>query len=369
MSKKIEEYRLEGEAVPPQELMALLDDRAQHFSDEEIPPVDLALDRTYAPTSKAPITLIRKSKIAELDSLAPGEEGDVQTHFKVEPHAVALLCARLKIPFQYFTRCFNEEEPDGIRLDAHMQHWLDKQNPETNWFVRLDDYSGERMIRGVLTNRYEVYDNRDAFDLVLKYLPDLPDWTVTFMWLPTLIYVDLRNVKLTRTICGKEIHGAIRMKNSEVGCSSLSCELLTVNATDSSGIFMTGYSGFRRVHLQRKEDDFNDKFKADLNLMVEQMEESLNDLEATQHVKVRDPEEVRERIFDANRLDVGQQEAINKHWIEGGINTLFDVIQAMAMAGTDTEISMERREGIQKAAGKIIYNTGKYGRWLEQPKP
>jgi hypothetical protein len=367
MSKKIEEYRLEDDAVAPQVLMDLLEDRATYFTDEEIEPTDFALDRTRAPSHQVPIVLIRKSELVRAESVPQEEASDIQTHFGVEPHAVGLLCSRLKVPHQFFTRCIAQEGPDGLRLDAHMQFWLDGQNPETKWFVRMDDYSGERMIRGVLTGRYEVYDNRDAFELVLRHLPDLPDWGVSFLWTPTMIYVDLRNQKMTRTICGKEIHAAIRMKNSEVGCSAMSCEMLTVNATDSSGIFMTGYSGFRRIHLQKKEDDFAEKFKADLEAMVDQMDESLNDLEATQHIKVLDPEEIKERIFDTNRFDKGQQESIEKLWVEGSVKTLFDIIQIMAMAGADTEISMERREAIQKAAGKMIYNMGKFGRWLDRP--
>ncbi len=367
MSKKIEEYRLEDDGIAPRVMMDLLEDRALHFSDEEIPPVDFALDRTRNPTTDVPICLIRKSKVNEADNTTQEEAEKIQTHFGVEHHAVGLLCARLKMPHQYFSRCVAEEGKDGLRLDAHMQYWLDRQNPETKWFVRMDNYSGERRIRGVLTNRYEVYDNRDAFELVLRHLPDIPNWSVSLTWTPTMIYVNLKNVKLTRVICGKTIHGAIRMKNSEVGCSSLSCEMLTVNATDSSGIFMTGFSGFRRIHLQRKEDDFGEKFKADLEMMCDSMEESLNDLEATQHVKILDPEEIRERIFDSNRLDKGQQDAINEHWVDGNMKTLFDVIQSMAMAGVTAELSIDRREGIQKAAGKMIYNMNKFGRWLERP--
>jgi hypothetical protein len=364
-SKPIHDYRLEDPAGELQDLKVLLEGRATHFSDEEVPPSDLALDRT-TPV----ITLIRQSKVAEVDELEDDDAAAaIQTHFKVEHHAVQLLCARLKVPYQYFARCMKGKGDDGLHLDAHLQHWMEKQAKTTKWFVRYDDYSGENQIRGILTNRYEVYDNCEAFELVCKYLPDHFNWRESFLWTPTLLYVDLRNMAMKRTICGKEIHAAIRMRNSEVGCGSLSCELLTVNSTDSSGIFMTGYTGFRRVHLQRKDDNFEEQFKKDLAAMVENMEGSLDDLEATQHVKVVEPDEVKATIFDSNRLDVGQQESINKFWINGSVKTLFDVIQAMAMAGTDPEISMERREGIQKAAGKMVYNTTRYGRWLQPTAP
>ena len=133
--KKIEEYRLEDKGIEPRVLMDLLEDRALHFSDEEIPPVDLALDRTRKPTTDVPICLIRKSKVNEADNTTQEEAEKSQTHFGVEHHAVGLLCARLKMPHQYFSRCGAEEGKDGLRLDAHMQYWLDQQNPETKWFV------------------------------------------------------------------------------------------------------------------------------------------------------------------------------------------------------------------------------------------
>ncbi len=45
--------------------------------------------------------------------------------------------------------------------------------------------------------------------------------------------------------------------------------------------------------------------------------------------------------------------------------TLFDAVQAIAMAGALAEISMDRKEKLQNVAGQIIYSTTRFGKWLQ----
>lgn len=360
-TKTMEQHSLHDTPITIPDFKDLLAARAEFYSDEEIEVFDFTLSRQHPDP-----TLIRSSLLNMLDdpNVPEDQKDGVTAMFPMEPHAVQLFCQRLKIPFMYFTRCMETIGLGGDRLDAHANHWLNHMPKNKKWFVRFDKNSGAQKIRGILTSRYEVYDHIEAMDLLSSYLPNQPGWSLTFTHSPTNLYVDLRNPDMVRTICGKEIHGAIRLKNSEIGCGSLACELLTVNATDSTGVIMTGYQGFRRTHLKKKED-FDKEFKASVEFLIEKMEASLNEVEATQHVKILDPDEFRERVFDAFALDIGQRRAVEEFWNVATTVTLFDAVQAIAMAGALAEISMDRKEKLQNVAGQMIYNTTRFGKWLQ----
>ena len=359
-TKPMEQHSLHDSPITIPDFQDLLNARAKHYSDEEIEVSDLTLSRRHPVPS-----LIRTSLLNMLDDTnVPDDQKDgVSAIFQMEPHAIHLFCQRLKLPAVYFTRCMENADASGNRLDAHANYWLNKLPKTRKWFVRFDKYSGMQKIRGILSKRYEVYDHVEAVKLLASYLPGI-NWTLAFLHTPTNLYVDLRNPDMTRTICGKEIHGALRLKNSEVGCGSLGCELLTVNATDSTGIIMTGYQGFRRTHLKKKEE-FENEFKIGVEALIDKMDECLNEVEATQSIKILDPAEFRERVFDAFALDVGQRKAVEEYWDLGSVQTLFDAVQAIALAGALSGLSMDRKEKLQNVAGQIIYNTSRFGKWLQ----
>jgi hypothetical protein len=356
----MEQSSLNDPPITIPEFQDQLKARAEHYSDEEIAVSDLSLSRRH-PTP----TLIRASLLNMLDDpeIPDDQKDGVTAIFPMEPHAIHLFCQRLKIPAVYFTRCMESVGTGGDRLDAHANHWLDQLPRTRKWFVRFDKYSGVQKIRGILTKRYEVYDHVEAIELLASYLPGI-NWTLSFLHTPTNLYADMRNPDMVRTICGKEIHGALRFKNSEVGGGSLSCELLTVNATDSTGVIMTGYQGFRRTHLKKKEE-FENEFKFGVEALVDKMEACLDEVEATQSIKILDPKDFRDRVFDAFGLDVGQRKAVEEYWDPGITKTLFDAVQAIALAGALAEISMERKERLQQVAGEIIYNSARFGKWLQ----
>lgn len=360
-TRPIENYGLHDNPITIPEFHDLLGGRASFYSDEEIEVDDFSLSRRHPDP-----TLVRASLMNMLDDddVPEDQKDGVTALFPMEPHAVHLFCQRLKIPYVYFTRCMEHVGLGGDRLDAHANFWLDRFPKGRKWLVRFDKYSGTQKIRGILTSRYEVYDHVEAMRLLASYLPAKSNWTLAFSHMPTNLFVDLRNPDMVRTICGKEIHGAIRLKNSELGCGSLGCELLTVNATDSSGVIMTGYEGFRRTHLKKKED-FEVEFEAAIKSLIGNMDKCLNEIEATQSVKILDPEEFRDRVFDAFALDIGQRKAVEDQWSLAATTTLFDAVQAIALAGTLSEISMDRKEKLQNVAGQMIYNTSRFGRWLK----
>lgn len=354
-------YSLSGKDVTLEEFRDLMRERATFFEDENIQVSDLSLDRR-----KLKPTLIRRSLLNLLDdpSVPDEEKEGLDAFYPMQDHAVTLLCNRLKIPYKYFRRCLERLDHAGVRFDAHMNFWLELRHAK-KFLVRFDKIHGMPEIRAVLSERYVDLSNVEIADELISALPNHSDYSMRFEWTPKYCYGNIASDKTKVLANGKELAGGIRIKNSEVGLSSAVCELMVLSKTDRSGAILPGYEGFRRTHLQRK-DDFRLVFQSSVQEIVDKMDGALSKMASMESIKIHDAHDLIQTLFETNSLDLGQIEAVNQTAVSNQRSSLYDIIQIFILAGADLTLTAERREKLQKIAGEIMMNVRKYGRWQTQ---
>jgi hypothetical protein len=363
----LREYALNGKTILPDELLALMKDRAQYFHDSYISPLDLALD----PNSET--ALIHKSRLNQIqvDRLKPLQEqpdpppSESEAFYPLQKFAIRQLCMKLKIPVDFFLRC-RRTKVDGGRLDAHFNTWTERHGGI--WFVRFDSYSGRDEIRSVLSKRFEDVTNVEIAEFILQYLPNKFDYKIRFEWRPEAIYGQIVSDKVTRKLGnGQEIKGGIRFKNSEVGLGSIALEMFVLCEAIKTGPILPGYVGLRRTHLQKK-DDLKEEFRKTVENLVGNMDSALDLVAATETIRLQDPQGFLETIFLRHRLEIGQQEAVKEALQTYPLRTMFDAITIFSIAGTDPGMSVEKREKLQRVSGSLAQNVSKYGAWIAPEK-
>jgi hypothetical protein len=351
-------HHLNGQDITLQELHTILQERAKFFRDEQVESNDLRLDRI-----KDRPTLIRRSLLNLLDDpLIPDiEKSGLNAYYPMQQHAVHLFCSRLKVPYKFFMRCWNFRDNDGLRLDCYINRWLENKGT-AKFLVRIDTIHGCNEVRAILSDRYVDLSNEDIVQELLVTLPKSSDFSVRFEWTPKFMYANLVSDKTKLLANGEQIAGGIRIKNSEVGMSSAVCEMMVLRETDKSGAILPGYTGFRRTHLQTKED-FKSAFQNSVEELVEKMDAALDSVAQTQFIKLHDAEDMIIMINKMYQLDMIQIGSL-KTTSEGAVlETLYDVVQLYAMAATDPGMHVERREKLQRVAGEIVFNMKRYGKW------
>ncbi len=351
-------HHLNGQNITLQEFHEILQERAKFFRDEEVESNDLRLDRI-----KEKPTLIRRSLLNLLDDprVPAIEKEGLDAYYPMQTHAVHLFCTRLKVPYKFFKRCWNHHDDAGLRLDCYINRWLENRG-STKFLVRIDRIDDCNEVRAVLSSRYVDLSNEDIVQELLVTLPNSTDFSVRFEWTPKFMYANLVSDKTKLLANGEKISGGIRIKNSEVGMSSAVCEMMVLRETDKSGAILPGYTGFRRTHLQTKQD-FKTQFQKSVEELVGKMDAALDSVAQTQFIKLHDSEEMIIMINKMYQLDVAQIEAIQAASHGTTLETLYDIIQLYAMAATETGMHVERREKLQRVAGEIVFNMKRYGKW------
>lgn len=351
-------HHLNGKNVTLQELHTMLQKRAKFFRDEEVEADDLRMDRI-----KEKPTLIRRSLLNLLDDpLVPDDEKKgLDAYYPMQEHAVHLFCTRLKVPYKFFKRCWNFRDDEGLRLDCYINRWLEKRG-STKFLVRIDKIHGLNEVRAVLSSRYVDLSNEDIIQELLITLPNSSDFSVRFEWTPKFMYANIVSGKTKILANGEALSGGIRIKNSEVGMSSAVCEMMVLRETNKSGAILPGYIGFRRTHLQTKED-FKSAFQDSVEELVGKMDAALDSVVQTQFIKLHDHEDMIIMINKMYQLDMIQIDAVRATAQGATLETLYDVIQLYTLAAADPQMYIERREKLQRVAGEIVFNMKRYGKW------
>ncbi len=365
----LKEYATSGKTVTPDEFSSLMKDRAQYFWDAHIQPDDLCLD----PHSET--TLIRKSLLEAIEghNAELAEQGDEtrssgEAFYPLQKFAVRQLCARLGIPVDFFTRCRKITE-NGSRLDAHFNTWIDRQGKSKTWFVRFDKISGKSEVRSILSKRFEDVTNVEVAQYIQDSLPNKFDYQIRFEWTREALYGQIVSDKITRKLSnGQEIRGGIRFKNSEVGLGSIALEMLVLCEAIKTGPILPGYVGLRRTHLQKK-DVLKKEFKNAVDDLVGNMDNALDLVAATEYIRIQDPKDFLEMVFLRHKLEAAQQEAVLETLQTTELKTMYDAIRIFSLAGTFPEMSIEKREKLQRVSGTLAHSVNKYGAWIIPDKP
>jgi len=286
----------------------------------------------------------------------PEGDGKFQqiTHVMTK-HGFSTLCQKLAIPTLYALRC-----PPELRA-TNFNFWLEKKKGK-EFFVRFDSYpDGAEKIRAVLSDRYADLPNTELASLLIERAN--PDYAFTFSYeLHDAVLVgDL--VASNKDFVSDDFSGAIHVRNSEVGLSKLSFQSMLYSKVDRSGVILQDQVGFDEKHIGDKSE-FAKEFSASIDKIMANISGAIRNLTDLKNILVKDVPDMIDVICNVNQVKDSQREALSRAQSTVPSETLFDIVCLFIRAATDSDLTLEEREGLQTVGGDIVMKAKRYQRWV-----
>lgn len=274
------------------------------------------------------------------------------------------------IPLRYVDR-MTQRTPD--LLATNVNRWLREEN--TPRLARVLDGN----LRAWLSDGYRPLDNVKLLEALLPVLHRVGGEVFSSEITDRRLYVQIRSPKLVGEVkVGDVVQGGLAIRNSEVGCGSLSIEFLLYRLICKNGAVMEKV--MRRAHIGRKVT-FGDG--ADDALAVERISDETRQLEdATFFSKVRDAvtdvmtqERFKNVLASAQRaagmkIEVAPEKAVAaitreiklnqdeggkmlRHLIEGGDLTAWGFANAVTHVAHDVT-DYDRAVELETAGGRLL---------------
>jgi hypothetical protein len=255
----------------------------------------------------------------------------------------------------YALRC-----PPELRA-TNCNFWLDKKKGK-EFFVRFDSHpDGNEKIRAVLSDRYADLPNTElAALLVEKANPDYA-FTISYELHEAVLVGDL--VAANKDFVSDDFSGAIHVRNSEVGLSKLSFQSMLYNRVDRSGVILQDQVGFDEKHIGDKSE-FAKEFAVSIDKIMSNISGAIRNLTDLKHILVKDVPDLIDVICNVNAVKDSQREALNRAQSTVPSETLFDIVCLFIRAATDSDLTLEEREGLQTVGGDIVMKAKRYQRWV-----
>ncbi|CQR69968.1 hypothetical protein SOV_52440 [Sporomusa ovata DSM 2662] len=277
------------------------------------------------------------------------------------------LAERLQIPQKYYNK-MRFEYP--ALLDENINSWLEKQ-AERRMIRTLDG-----QVRAFLSDRYRRLDNLELADAIFPILQDLKTIEVVSSEVTeTHMYIKITNKRLRAEVAvGDVVQAGLVISNSEVGLGSLKVEPLIFRLVCKNGLIVKDYAQ-KRYHVGKQienedsayeifsdetlaQDDkaFFMKVQDTVRVAIDEVKFhlSVDKLKAAmQESTGRDPVKTVEVLADRYILNQNERGSILRHFIMGGDNSWYGLINAVTRASQDVE-DYSRATDLERLGGELL---------------
>jgi hypothetical protein len=265
--------------------------------------------------------------------------------FRMRTMAGQGMAARLRVPYQYLSRC-------DADLQAHnLNYWVEKQKAKSSELLLRFDGNA---VRAVLSRKYVPIDNMQVVDEMASLgIQDDAD---------VQCYVDDRFMMLNVPSPEKkfallkkdEMMPGVSVSNSEVGLASFSVAAFMLRLICTNGMISKHHiekSSYRHTShkvLQQLPNILEDATSS-LDLLQHSMKEALK-------VKIEEPEERLIELNDRHLLGESQRKAVTWAWPQEKGGTMFNIIQTYTRASQFETLSVQERYQLQVLGSEVLYS-------------
>lgn len=275
--------------------------------------------------------------------------------YPMTKHGFSTFCQKLGIPYMYMQRC-----PPALRA-TNFNFWIERKGSK-ELFVRFDSYpDNQDKIRAVLSDRYADLPNTELAKLLLeKANPD---------YLFKITYADREEALRGQVIAHStsfiqdDFQSGIHIRNSEIGLSKLTLEAMIYNRVDQSGIILKEMAGFSEKHIGEKKE-FAKAFGESIDKIMANIPGVIRNLNDLRNISVGDVLEIVDVICNSNLVKGPGKEALDRARVTIETKNLFDVVCIFMRAATDSELTLDEREELQRVGGDVVLKAKRYQRWL-----
>lgn len=283
---------------------------------------------------------------------------EVQTH-KFSDFSFGQLCTKLGVPPKYMLKCATSGYPE-LAID-NLNTWVDDYGKDLLFRVYKDK------IRGVLSNRYSIFDTPDIIDIVDDATKGLNLYVKSYFLNEERFHARIVQQEKMK-INGEDLFAGIQIDSSDVGRSTLMVNFFIFKQICTNGLCISKGKAnlFTQKHISICSDDFREELKSSLKCLPQLIEEYSYVIQrsamqysilgskysATQEDRDRLLENLVQKLKSRTKLsDEGVSKVINlaenKYGLSdwGVINSITEVAQ---------DYTLERRIELEKIAGSML---------------
>jgi len=272
--------------------------------------------------------------------------------YKFSNNGLTALCNLVGVPTQYVKKCMAQ---DNLQLASeNLNTWMKKMPQTKEMLLRT---TNERLF-GMVSNRYTIFDDKEVLDVVEGILGPKQNYSIKdYSISPELM--KLRIVSRDKiNINGEDLSFGFDVRNSRVGRSSCTIDVLVYRAVCTNGMIFGGSKGmmFTKRHVAISRTDLITEFTD----MLDRAPDTIGFIK--KHIEESRLSIVKPGVI-TNLLSKFKAENISKNVsgrledsIDGGAynGTIWDFANNITLMSQD--YSLETREKMERFAGKIILN-------------
>lgn len=277
-----------------------------------------------------------------------------QTDF-ISDFALGQLSTKAGVPTSYLRRCLEKQKP--VLARDNINTWLKDQRG--NMFIREHN----RRVRGILSDRYAVYDTIDALDVIANTVDTNRLSVKGYSLSPERFHLRFAQTE-QMNVPNEDLFAGLSIDNSDVGRSTLSVRFLVFKKVCTNGLIVAKGNGelFRQKHMGLTSERFAEEFSENMKNFPQIVAEVEDRIKATKEAplfynfdyknKVELDALIKEIKEDASVSDTTANNVIeivrsgryeNNRW--GYINALTEAAQPL---------SLEERLDVEKYAGSLL---------------
>lgn len=292
---------------------------------------------------------------------------DISGEFVISDIAHQQIATRLQIPFRYYQK-MRLEYPE--LLDKNINSWFARTN-EKRMLRTLDN-----RLRAFLSDRYRRLDNLELAEAVLPILNEIKGLEIISSEITeTHMYIKVINKKLKSEVGENDIvQAGMVISNSEVGLGSLKVEPLVYRLVCKNGLIVKDYTQ-KKYHVGKQVDSEESAYEiyrdetlaADDKAFFMKVQDtvrcavdetkfllSVNKLIAVKSEHTGDnPIKTVELLADKYILNQNERGSILRHFIMGGDDSRFGLINAVTRASQDIE-DYNRATELERLGGELL---------------
>ena len=292
---------------------------------------------------------------------------DISGEFVISDIAHQQIATRLQIPFRYYQK-MRLEYPE--LLDKNINSWFARTN-EKRMLRTLDN-----RLRAFLSDRYRRLDNLELAEAVLPILNEIKGLEIISSEITeTHMYIKVINKKLKAEVGENDIvQAGMVISNSEVGLGSLKVEPLVYRLVCKNGLIVKDYTQ-KKYHVGKQVDSEESAYEiyrdetlaADDKAFFMKVQDtvrcavdetkfllSVNKLIAVKSEHTGDnPIKTVELLADKYILNQNERGSILRHFIMGGDDSRFGLVNAVTRASQDIE-DYNRATELERLGGELL---------------
>lgn len=280
--------------------------------------------------------------------------------------AVNQICFKLGIPTRYFKRLASAGSPEVFRklAEYNLNTLLSQENPERRHLVRMY----QNNIRGVLSDRYSIFDTPDIMDVLSDSFSD--DLAIRGSHVSYEdFHVRLTNRKPLKILgFDKDVFLGLQITSSDVGKSTLNIQVFLWKQVCTNGMCLPIFDKdlYRQKHLGLSLDVFRDGLLESLDVM------STLKLRVQDLLETSSSEKLDENLFNKEESiglafkefvgvpleDLSLLSELNSHY--SNTVTAWSVSSALTEYAQKEGIGFDRRLDLERKAGELLVNYGRF---------